>query len=358
MIYGYARVSTDAQDLTGRPPVERALLQGPGEGEMDPDTDYDAARAELWQAVLPILFEGEDGSMEVVGTGFVVLANGRQAHLVTAGHVCQHIQSRDRPPRSHPTALSDFIAPEYRVELRHVRPFVIYRHPTRGACRVSIEAWMDLKEADLALCSIRFGELIPPDVLFEKRFPLDTRPVGKGEPICALGYAEGKIHPVDGGVEAWTFGGLWRQVSGTVVDPAPEFRLPGMTAARFKCDVTFCHAMSGGPVCSGGPSGEIVVRGVVSSGDLAFMIWQLLLMPASLPTTGGNITGRTLLDLEREGALIDRGRGSDHVHVERFLDNGQVKRLSIIPSGDPCWNAWATCMVGPEAAASPDQSSQ
>jgi hypothetical protein len=76
-------------------------------------------------------------------------------------------------------------------------------------------------------------------------------------------------------------------------------------------------------VCSGGPSGEIVVRGVVSSGDLASMIWQILLMPVSLPKPDGNITGRTLLDLERAGVLIDRGRGSDHVHVERGPD-GQV----------------------------------
>jgi hypothetical protein len=71
---------------------------------------------------------------------------------------------------------------------------------------------MSLKNADLALCSIRFGDLIPPDVLFEKRLPLDTRPVRKGEPISALGYAEGKIQPVGGGVEAWTFDGVWRRV--------------------------------------------------------------------------------------------------------------------------------------------------
>jgi hypothetical protein len=295
---------------------------------MDPRIGDDAvsnpARAELWQTVLPILVEDEDGSMELAGTGFVVLVKGRQAHLVTAGHVNDYIQRKDRPnPRSHSSTPRDFVAPEYRVELRHVRPFVIYRHPTHGACRVPIEAWMGLKDADLALCSIRFGDQIPPDVLFEKRFPLDTRPVRKGESICALGYAEGKIQPIDGGAEAWTFGGAWRQVSGTVADPAPEFSLPGMTAARFQCDVMFCHGMSGGPVCSGGPTGEIVVRGVVSSADMASMIWQILLMPVSLPMPDGNITGRTLLDLEREGVLIDRGRGSDHTHVERGPD-GQV----------------------------------
>jgi hypothetical protein len=51
---------------------------------MDPRIGDDAvsnpARAELWQTVLPILVEDEDGSMEVAGTGFVVLVKGRQAH--------------------------------------------------------------------------------------------------------------------------------------------------------------------------------------------------------------------------------------------------------------------------------------
>ena len=40
---------------------------------MDPGIGNDAvsnpARAQLWQTVLPILVEDEDGSMEVVGTG-------------------------------------------------------------------------------------------------------------------------------------------------------------------------------------------------------------------------------------------------------------------------------------------------
>ena len=286
--------------------------------------DDDAMKVELWQTVLPIVVEDGDGSMEVVGTGFVILANGRQAHLVTAGHVGSYIQRKDRPnPRSHWSTPSEFRAPDYRVELRHVRPFALYRHPTRGACRVPIEAWLDLKNADLALCSIRFGEGIPPEVVFEKRLPLDSRPVTKGEPICALGYAEGKVQPVDARVDAWTFGGAWRQVPGVVADPAPEFSMPGMTAARFQCDVTFDHGMSGGPVCSGGLGGEIVVRGVVSSADLASMIWQILLMPVSLPKPDGNIAGRMLLDLELDGALVDRGHGFDHVRVDRGSD-GQV----------------------------------
>jgi hypothetical protein len=82
--------------------MSACVVHGPGEGEKDPGIGNDAvsnsARAELWQTVLPILVEGEDGSMEVVGTGFVVQVKGRQAHLVTAGHVCEDIQRRDRPP--------------------------------------------------------------------------------------------------------------------------------------------------------------------------------------------------------------------------------------------------------------------
>ena len=281
-------------------------------------------KAELRQVILPILSEDEAGGIEVVGTGFVILANKRQAHFVTAGHVGSHIQRQDRPrPRAHLSTPSDFRAPEFRTELRRVQPFVIFCHPTRGHIRVPIEAWLDLKNADLALCSIRFEDNVPSDVVFEKSLKLDSRPVTAGEPVSALGYTEGRARAIDVDKGLWRFEGMWRKVSGVVTDPMPELKIPGMTAACFECDVGFDHGMSGGPVCSGGEGGEIVVRGVVSSEHTASMIWQILLMPVRLPTPDGNISGRTLLVLESEGILVDRGRGSDHLLVHRGND-GQV----------------------------------
>lgn len=276
----------------------------------------------LWQTVLPIIVENEDGSMEVVGTGFVIRANGRQATLVTAGHVVSHIQKLERPnSRANPSTPPFFLAPEYRFELHRVKPFALYRHPTRGNCRVLIEACLELKQTDLALCSIRFNEISQSNMEFDAAMALDTRPVERGEKICALGYALAEMQSNGAGI--WSYSAEWRQVSGTVAQTSPELKLPGLTTDRFQCDAEFEHGLSGGPVCSAGPDNTIVVRGVVSSGDQASMIWQILLMPVSVPRPDGNIVGRTLLDLEREGLIVDRGRGSEHVSVTRDL-RGQV----------------------------------
>jgi hypothetical protein len=56
---------------------------------------------------------------------------------------------------------------------------------------------------------------------------------------------------------------------------------------------------------------------------LASMLWPLMMMPLSLPDEDGTIRGETLLDLQREGEIIDRGNASEHVKCIRG-ENGQV----------------------------------
>jgi hypothetical protein len=56
---------------------------------------------------------------------------------------------------------------------------------------------------------------------------------------------------------------------------------------------------------------------------LASMLWPLMMMPVSLPDEDGTISGETLLDLQREGEIIDRGNASAHVKCIRG-ENGQV----------------------------------
>jgi hypothetical protein len=54
------------------------------------------------------------------------------------------------------------------------------------------------------------------------------------------------------------------------------------------------------------------------------MLWPLMMMPVYLPDEDGTIRGdETLLDLQREGEIIDRGNASEHVKYTRN-ENGQV----------------------------------
>lgn len=104
----------------------------------------------------------------------------------------------------------------------------------------------------------------------------------------------------------------------------------------FSVDMALKHGMSGGPILTDGEDGPHV-RGVVRSDlthpeatndssptALAAMLWPIMLMPVTPPDRDGTITeGRTLLDLQREGVIIDSGNASQHVKCTRG-QNGQV----------------------------------
>jgi len=87
-----------------------------------------------------------------------------------------------------------------------------------------------------------------------------------------------------------------------------------------------------------GTDGVPLVRGVVRSDEtraaeptsadpasaaLVSMIWPIMLLPVSLPSRNGTISGRTLLDLQREGTIIDRGNACKHIQCSRN-EKGQV----------------------------------
>jgi hypothetical protein len=93
--------------------------------------------------------------------------------------------------------------------------------------------------------------------------------------------------------------------------------------------------MSGGPVLSWDEKGPYV-RGFVMIGEesvhevsggvlapvaLAGVIWPLMLMPVDMPYSNGGLRNeRCLLDLEKEGAIIDRGRAHNCIKYLRGSD--------------------------------------
>lgn len=291
------------------------------------------AATKLWTVILPILAADAAGDCHVLGTGFVVVG-GRRALLVTAAHVMREVRRVERPRERH-HASAFFVPAEYRFELKRTRPFVLYQHPTAGVFTVAIEGFLEIADADLALCRIQLDEDVPPEIAFAQ-LVLDTRPVDPGEEVVAFGYTAGSVAPTDDVVDGSQAKFTAQRVSrpGKVTDVYPVGGPTGQKGACFQCSAQFDPGMSGGPVLSNDGAGRMAVRGVVMSdwqlqgdragaGALATAIWQLLLMPVDVPQADGRIGKRSLLELERERAIEDLGRGSAHVVVVRG-ENGQV----------------------------------
>lgn len=283
--------------------------------------------------VLPIVTIDTDGTAVCCGTGFVIVALGRKALMVTATHVFADVKRVERKRARHRESTPDFFRPvEFRTELVRVRPLVYFAHPNRGAFPALIEATLEMPNADLCLCSIRFRDHVPDDIKFITRFGLDTTPMSVGERVVAFGYAQMTNVTrciVDGMIEH-SFDAIWCSQTGDVTNVFPEQGPPPRKYPSFQINVRIPHGTSGGPVISQGADGHPYVRGVVSSGSdwsdeaLASMLWPIMTMPTSLPQTDGTLEcGQTLLDLQREGTIIDRGNASKHIRCTRG-ENGQV----------------------------------
>ena len=114
-----------------------------------------------------------DGTVSCVGTGFLIAANGRHAHMVTAAHVVGHLRKIENPySRHHPSTPEFFRPPVFRFELRRTIPRAMYYD--EGVGHKTVETCLDMPKTDLALCRIRFEDDVPEDIQFQTRFGIDT----------------------------------------------------------------------------------------------------------------------------------------------------------------------------------------
>lgn len=294
---------------------------------------------EAHHVVLPILITQKNGDVACIGTGFVIVANGRQAMMITAAHVFEEIRKVEQPfSTQHPT--TGYIFPEVRFLhlLKHVIPRAIYFDGTAAHSAV-IELAIEMPKPDLCVCSIRFGPEIPSEVQFIHRLPINTRPVVFGEAIRPMGYAEMTTsgRSSDSDEIEYAFAAQLRKPTGRVTDVFINGGPRGQKHPCFQIDVPLDPGMSGGPVLSEA-NGVHYARGVISSDEtslvdgklkatgaaaFASMLWPIMMMPIKPPDKNGNVSSGILLDLQRDGIIWDTGDACQHVHCIRD-NNGQV----------------------------------
>jgi hypothetical protein len=290
--------------------------------------NYESLRVALQKLVLPIISTDQGNNHTCIGTGFLPVANGRHAHMVTAPHVMDKLRKLDNTyPRHHPTTPEFFRPVVYRFEIRKTRPQVIYYDADRGAYLASIQAWLEMPKVDLAYCRIAFDDSVPANVQFQARFGLNTTPVKVGDRVIAIGYSKMKVDRIaDQNVHS--FEAKFNMKITRVRDVFHQTGPTGQGHPCFYVDDALEPGMSGGPVVTVACGGVPHVRGIVRSDEtraadvesekpiptaLVSMLWPLMLMPVSLLTTSDEIAGRTLLDLQREHLIIDQGNACDRI---------------------------------------------
>lgn len=299
----------------------------------------DDLKRDLQRVMLPILITGNKGQLAPIGTGFVIGAFGRQALVMSAAHNFDEIRALDRPWQlHHPTSL--FHVEEMNVVLQRTRMWTALWDDPNGMAVARIEKVWISNPLDIALASVRLPDEAPPNLAFNLKLPIDTRPPAVGSRIAALGYSGMDAQELG---ESSTYPFLhtmsqkleWRE--GKVLDVFARTGPTGQQWPGFRCDVPFDSGMSGGPVLCFGERG-FAVGGVIHADEsvdendmrkgsgrnaLAAMLWPSVITPIDGEVAETALPLQSLLDLIRHGYVEDWGAAQEHVEIASATD-GQV----------------------------------
>jgi hypothetical protein len=102
--------------------------------------------------LLSLLVIKEDLTPELIGSGFLVTANGDHATAISAAHCFEEARRILHPtPLHHPSTPSEFLPPPEEVDLKHVKA-VYVKEGNAYACPIDIGIWDN--QTDLAVFTV------------------------------------------------------------------------------------------------------------------------------------------------------------------------------------------------------------
>jgi hypothetical protein len=282
----------------------------------------------LKSVIWPILATKPNGLLEPVGTAFVIGTYGREALVLSAAHVFDHIRTIDEPYElHHPSTPFRILKAEKNLKTTTMR--VICKIDQGFYFGTIQRVWMT-DPLDIAVAGVRLDDDVPQVLKFQERLGLHSAPVAQGTQIAAVGYQGLDFKKHNENPDGSYFGALNCQLSwrvGKIVDTDAKFGPKGQIAASFNIDAPIDAGMSGGPIIDLSYS-DIVACGIASS-DMATdrnsmkqgsglkatasMIWPAMAIPVDASTEEVEAKLERLLDLERHKFIDDKCRASDHV---------------------------------------------
>jgi len=135
---------------------------------------------------LVALFVIDNSVPQLIGTAFIVTAEGSRAMAISAAHCFEQIRKVINPHQlHHHSALSEFLPSPERVDFSRVKGLYLAGNEIH-VCQIEAAAWD--RETDLAVLKI----LAPKERsdIFQTNFWLDNNIPRAGEDVAMIGYGE------------------------------------------------------------------------------------------------------------------------------------------------------------------------
>lgn len=130
-----------------------------------------------------------NSDIQLIGTAFIVAAEGNHSIAITAAHCFEQIRKIVEPNQPHhPSALQEFLPLPKKFDFSGVKGIYI-TNDEAFVCQIEIAVWD--RETDLAVLKI-----LAPDEkvdLFQCHFLLDNNIPKAGEEVLMIGYGEMKV---------------------------------------------------------------------------------------------------------------------------------------------------------------------
>ena len=223
-------------------------------------TDVDREKVE--SSVCTLLSVDEDGELDVLGSGFVIRADGNQALCLGAKHSFDVVKERQRrrTASGYAGVPPDFLPRgTHYVDTTFVKAQFLFGHE---AVVCDVRQYDAIESYDVAVFTVVAPEELNP---FDWRFPLDLREPEVGEELALIAHdmklRRNRRVPGESIIESsldLRIGAVTEVVHGPSSMPGQSF--------VFRATFPVTPGMSGAPVISfPGPSLPMAVRGVVSS---------------------------------------------------------------------------------------------
>ena len=148
-----------------------------------------AGRTSLYRSLATLIFVKDDLSPQLIGTAFIIQADGSSAIAFSAAHCFDEIRKQLHPhARHHVSALPEFLPPPSELDLARVK--AVYKKDQRiKSCDLEIAIWDS--ESDFAALVLKAPA--SDSTLFQDMFWVDATIPAVGEECVMIGFGDMKV---------------------------------------------------------------------------------------------------------------------------------------------------------------------